>query len=101
MRVISINQIGSSNMKMRFALALGVSALLTGGLAHGALVKQDLLTAGDGLVTLDTTTNLEWLKLTATQDLSVDQVLGGAGGWVGMGFQYASFDQVGHMLNDA
>ena len=88
-------------MTKRIALALGVAALLAGGAAHAALVKQDLLTAGDGLITLDTVTHLEWLNLTATQDLSVEQVLGGAGGWVGSGFEYASFGQVGQMLNDA
>lgn len=88
-------------MMKRIALVLGTAALMASGMSHAALVKQDLLTAGDGLVTLDTDTHLEWLKLTATQDLSVDAVLGGAGGWVGAGFQYASFSQVGQLLNDA
>lgn len=88
-------------MTKRIAFALGATALLIGGAAHASLVKQDLLTTGDGLVTLDTTTNLEWLNLTATQGLSVNQVLGGAGGWVNIGFQYASFSQVGQLLNDA
>jgi hypothetical protein len=88
-------------MMKRIALVLGTAALLAGGAAHAALVKQDLLTVGDGLVTLDTTTHLEWLNLTATQDLSVDQVLGGTGGWVNIGFQYASYSQVGQLLNDA
>lgn len=88
-------------MMKRIALALGTATLMASGIAHAALVKQDLLTAGDGLVTLDTDTHLEWLQLTATQNLSVDAVLGGAGGWVNAGFQYASFSQVGQLLNDA
>ena len=88
-------------MTRRIASALGAAVLLASGVAHAALVQQDLLTAGDGLITLDTATDLEWLDLTATQDLSVDQVLGGAGGWVNSGFQYASFSQVGQLLNDA
>ena len=88
-------------MMKRIALALGAAALLASTVAQAALVKQDLLTAGDGLVTLDTTTHLEWLQLTATQDLSVDAVLGGAGGWTSLGFQYGSFGQVGQLLNDA
>jgi len=88
-------------MMKRIAYVLGAAALVAGATAHAALVKQDLLTAGDGLVTLDTATHLEWLKLTATQDLSVDQVLGGSGGWVDGGFRYASFSQVGQLLNDA
>ncbi len=81
-------------MKTRIAAVLGATALLAGGVANAALVKQ-------GQFTLDTATNLEWVDLTATQGLSVDQVLGGAGGWVGQGFQYASFGQVGQLLNDA
>jgi len=88
-------------MTMRIAFALGAAALLIGGAAHAALVKQDLLAAGDGLITLDTSTDLEWLNLTATQDLSVNQVLGGTGGWVSIGFHYANFGQVGQLLNDA
>ena len=88
-------------MMKRIALALGAAALVASGMAQAALVKQDLLTAGDGLVTLDTSTHLEWLKLTATQNLSVDAVQGGAGGWTGLGFQYGSFGQVGQLLNDA
>lgn len=88
-------------MTMRIAFALGAAALLICGTAHAALVKQDLLTAGDGLLTLDTTTHLEWLNLTATRDLSVNQILGGTGGWVNIGFRYANFGQVGQLLNDA
>jgi len=88
-------------MMKRIALAIGTAALLAGGMANAALVKKDLFAAGDGLVTLDTATNLEWLDLTATRDLSVDAVLGGAGGWVNAGFQYASFGLVGQLLNDA
>lgn len=88
-------------MMKRIALALGTAALLASGMANAALVKKDLFAAGDGLVTLDTATDLEWLDLTATQGLSVDAVLGGAGGWVNDGFQYASFGRVGQLLNDA
>lgn len=88
-------------MMKRIALAVGMAALLAGGMAHAALVKKDLFAPGDGLVTLDTATNLEWLDLTATQGLSVDAVLGGAGGWVNDGFKYADFGLVGQMLNDA
>jgi hypothetical protein len=88
-------------MRKTIAAAVGAGTLLAAGLAQATLVKKDLLTAGDGLITLDTATNLEWLDLTATQDLSVDQVLGGAGGWTSLGFQYASFGQVGNLLNDA
>src|ERR1700756_794330 len=88
-------------MMKRIGLAFGAAAVLASGMAQASLVKQDLLTAGDGLVTVDPSTHLEWLKLTATQDLSVDAVQGGAGGWTDLGFEYASFSQVGQLLNDA
>ena len=87
-------------MARRIASIFAAAALLSGA-AHAALVKEDLHTAGDGLITLDTATNLEWLNVTATQDVSMDQVLAGAGGWVNNGFQYATFGQVGQLLNDA
>ena len=85
----------------RIALSLATATLLGCGVAHASLVELDLLTAGDGLVTLDTTTGLEWLDLTATQGLSVDQVLAGSGGWVQRGFDYPNFSQIGRLLDDA
>lgn len=88
-------------MKNRIATSLATAALLAAGTAQASLVQQDFATPGDALVTLDTSTHLEWLDLTATQDLSVDQVLAGVGGWTSSGFAYASFGQVGQLLNDA
>lgn len=88
-------------MTRQGALFLGTAALMAWGAAHASLVEQDLLVAGDGLVTLDTATGLEWLDLTATQGLSVDKVLAGSGGWVDRGFEYAGFSQIGRLLHDA
>ncbi|MEC5217149.1 hypothetical protein RCH09_002106 [Actimicrobium sp. GrIS 1.19] len=65
------------------------------------LVSMDLLGSGDGLLTVDSTTNLQWLDIPATQGLSVDQVLGGSGGWAGRGFRYATFDEIKGFLVDA
>lgn len=62
-----------------------------------ALVQQNLVPAtGDHLITLDTETNLEWLSLNATANLSYLDVLGGAGGYTTTyGFRYATGQEIG------
>jgi hypothetical protein len=53
------------------------AALLTSMLSFGAsaeLIHSDWKTAGDGLTTIDTSTGLEFLKLTETEGISVNQV---------------------------
>ncbi len=68
-----------------------------------ALVQQNLVPAtGDHLVTLDTETNLEWLNLIATSNLSYLDVLGGAGGYTTTyGFRYATGTEIGLLLQHA
>lgn len=87
--------------KIDKSIAVLAIAASVSGLAHAGLVKEDLHSSGDQLITLDTATNLEWLNVNATQGQSVDQILGGLGGWTQSGFQYATFGQVGQLLNDA
>lgn len=62
-----------------------------------ALVQQNLVPGtGDHLITLDTDTNLEWLSLNATANLSYLDVLGGAGGYTTTyGFRYATGQEIG------
>ncbi len=62
-----------------------------------ALVQQNLVpAAGDHLVTLDTETNLEWLSLNATANLSYLEVLGGSGGYTTTyGFRFATGQEIG------
>lgn len=50
--------------------------------AHSALVVRDLHTPGDGLITYDTVSQLEWLDVGQTFGLTYDDVTGalGAGG---------------------
>lgn len=62
-----------------------------------ALIQQNLVPAtGDHLITLDTETNLEWLSLDATANLSYLEVLGGAGGYTSTyGFRYATGQEIG------
>lgn len=79
----------------RFAAVVATSAIvLVGGAARAALVPMDLISVGDQLITLDTSTGLEWLDLTATMNLSVQDIRSGAGAWLANGFAYASTDQV-------
>ena len=62
------------------------------------LVQADLFVAGDGKITRDPITGLEWLDLTETFALSINDVLDGAGptgGWIsGLGFRYATIAEV-------
>jgi len=68
-----------------------------------ALVQQNLVSGtGDQLMTLDTETNLEWLNLTATANLSYLEVLGGAGGYTTTyGFRYATGAEIALLLQHA
>ena len=61
-----------------------------------ALLQQDLVPAsGDSLITFDTETNLEWLSLTKTANLSISDVRNGAGGYTTTyGFRYANGAEV-------
>ena len=58
--------------------------------AEALLIEADLFAAGDGLITLDTRTGLEWLDLTATVGLTYATVVHGAGGWTDLGFRMAN-----------
>ena len=62
--------------------------------ANASLMEADLNTIGDGLLTIDSSTQLEWLDVTATMFLSVNEILSGAGGWVDLGFRYATTNEV-------
>lgn len=83
-------------MKLRTRLTLvGLALAIIGSTtAQAGLIELDLLAAGDGLITLDTDTGLQWLDVTATTGLSVNQVLGGVGGWTDLGFRYAGSDEL-------
>ena len=65
----------------------------------GPLVTQAALMSGNcngtpnATVTCDTATGLEWLDLTQTTNLSPNQILGGAGGFINS-FRYATHAEV-------
>ena len=68
-----------------------------------ALLQQDLVPAsGDSLITFDTDTNLEWLSLTKTVNLSISDVRNGAGGYATTyGFRYANGAELQALWNHA
>jgi hypothetical protein len=87
-----------------------VASLLAAGLlgatapaAQAALLSVDLLASGDGLITRDTATGLDWLDLTQTLALTYDQVVAGGGthNWYSMGFRFGNTTQLTTLYHDA
>lgn len=78
--------------------AIATFILLTSFNTYAALIEQDWQNPGDGLLTRDTQTGLEWLDLTQTAGFSINEILGGTGGWIGGGFTYATDSQVGQLF---
>lgn len=72
-----------------------VSAIAFSASSHATLLTQDYKQVGDGLITFDTQSGLEWLDLTETNDRSYSDVYNnlGAGGLF-EGWSYAAYDQV-------
>lgn len=61
---------------------MAAAMILSASASWATLIEVDLISAGDGLVSRDTLTGLDWLDLTATTDLSYDQVEADADGWI-------------------
>jgi len=76
-----------------------VSFFLSGG-AGAQLVERDLLAPGDGLVTRDLGTSLDWLDVPLTQGLALAQVLAGEGGYVADGWRLATRPEFCAFTND-
>jgi hypothetical protein len=80
--------------------ALGL--LLAVSPASAALIEVDLFTQGDKLLTLDTSTGLEWLDLTVTENESYNSIIGGFGGFItGEGFRYATEAEIAALRGQA
>jgi hypothetical protein len=79
-------------------LALALFATLAAADARAGLIQHSLVAgSGDGRVSFDPSTGLEWLDLTETLGHSVPGILAGAGfdptagvGWVPSGWRYAT-----------
>jgi hypothetical protein len=57
---------------------------------NAALISADLNAPGDGLLTRDTVSGLEWLDVTQTAGFSFDEIVSGAGGFKDLGFRPAN-----------
>jgi hypothetical protein len=57
--------------------------ILAAPIAYGApLSQRDLENTGDGLISYDEATQLEWLDLTLTVNISYDEIIGGYGNYI-------------------
>ena len=83
-------------------IALIAPALFFSTSVSAALVSTDLNSSGDGLITRDTSTNIEWLDLTESRNLSYDYVSSqfGVGGQF-EGWRYATSSEVNTLFDSA
>src|SRR5579862_4387678 len=75
---------------------------------YATLTNADLATPGDNLLVQDSSTGLEWLSMNPTRGalqtsdgVSVNQILSGFGGYIAVGFQFATLSQVMQLFQDA
>jgi len=78
--------------------ALLAPALLLAGAARAELMEASFYVAGDGLVTRDTESGLEWVDPTVTAGLSYEQVSNNALGLIAGGWRYATTGEVCELL---
>lgn len=81
-------------VRIRVVALAAVVGLLFVTPASAALVEQDLSIGGDGLLTLDDQTGLQWLDVDQTLGVSPVDILADVGGWISLGFRYASGAEV-------
>lgn len=73
-----------------------------GTAARASLLEVDYLSAGDKLLTRDTVSNLEWLDLTRTLDISYTDMLAQLGpGGLYEGFRYATVADIDNLQVNA
>jgi hypothetical protein len=79
----------------RITAFVTASAVLWLSISAGAtLIEVDLAASGDGLITRDTDTGLDWLDLNLTLNLSYDEVAADIGVGLPAGFRYATESEV-------
>jgi hypothetical protein len=79
-----------------FAVTTALLCLTAIRPAAASLIPENYKVAGDGLITLDTVTGLDWLDAPVTLGLSPDQALA-----ANPGFQLATLPEVVTLLEDA
>jgi PEP-CTERM motif len=83
---------------LRFGAVLALT--LSAGTAQASLISLNDIVYGANSITRDTTTNLEWLDLTKSTNLSINAIQGGAGGFLANGFTVATLAQVEKLYTD-
>ncbi len=81
-----------------FALAVLLASGITA--AHASLIEADLANAGDGLLIVDTATNLEWVDVTHTGGMSVNQFFNSSI-YANQGFQLATTAMISQFFVNA
>jgi len=84
---------------MSFLRIISIGAILsifTVGTVQAAYVSYDLYTKGDGFVTYDNTTNLEWLDLTQTTNMTYN---GALEYYASSGWGHATKNQFDHLID--
>jgi hypothetical protein len=84
-------------MKILLATAC-LSLTLVAGTAHASLISMNDAFYGAGSITRDVLTGFDWLDLTLSTNDSVNDILGGAGGFLAHGFHLATIAQVESMF---
>ena len=80
-------------------VALGFVALIVASQASASsLTEADLSSPGDGLITRDVDTGLDWLDVSATSGLAYANITAGGGGWSALGFRHATASEVCALL---
>ena len=74
---------------------------LTTANVHATLISKGLFSQNDNLITLDTESNLEWLDLTATNGISVIDVVNGYGEYLNNRFRYATRSEIFNLYLNA
>lgn len=79
-----------------------LSVAMMAPMAHAALSVADLSHSGDGLLTVDSTTGLAWLDISATRGMSVADVIAPGNGlspnWLSQGFRFAKASELDQLV---
>lgn len=79
---------------------LAALAVALAGTASGEIVELDLDAPGDGLITRDSETGLDWLDPSETLGFTYLEIELGAGGWTDVGFRHATGSEVCQLFSN-
>jgi len=83
---------------LSLSIAVGLLCWLSAG---AALVEMDYLASGDKQITRDTVNNIDWLDFDVAVNYSVNDILGGAGGFLADGWTVATKAQADTLYSAA